>query len=242
VSDLTKVGLVYADEQSIHTELQTRLAINRDFEIPPGDGNFEVEMMSGPFPPGSELWAIAPHMHYRGKSFRVVADTEKDSKTLLSVPNYDFNWQHAYVLADRLPLQGVTIRCSATFDNSEKNLVNPDPTATVRWGDQTWEEMAMGYLAIMVPRKSEASKAGQRPGIVSSSGKALVGIEQREAHAQKIAKRFFSKMDTNQDGQIVRSETSQSFRAFAWRTFDENADDELSWDEVLQQARLSLRL
>ena len=111
VRDLTKVGLVFADEQTIDRELQTRLAINRNFEIPPGDAHYQVDMDGGTFPPDSQLWAIAPHMHYRGKSFSVRVESENDAKTLLHVPNYDFNWQHAYVLSDPLPLHGVTIRC-----------------------------------------------------------------------------------------------------------------------------------
>ena len=241
--DVTKIGLIFAEASSIHTEVQTRLAINRDFEIPPGIDNYEVSMSINSFPPKSKLWAIAPHMHYRGKSFEVVADTKSTAKTLLHVPNYDFNWQHAYVLAQPLPLEGVSIRAKAVFDNSENNLVNPDPLATVRWGDQTWEEMAMAYLAILVPRELGQKRiVRQNKSLVTERrGKRLLTIAEREERAHEIAQQFFAKMDANRDGVIAKSEASQSFRAFAWRHFDVNEDGELDRTEVLRQARMSLR-
>jgi hypothetical protein len=92
-------------------------------------------------------------MHLRGKSFRytaVMPDGEKE--ILLDVPNYDFNWQLGYELArPRVIPAGTKFECVATFDNSEKNIANPDPTETVRWGDQTWEEMMIGYFNVALP-------------------------------------------------------------------------------------------
>jgi hypothetical protein len=71
---------------------------------------------------------------------------------LLDVPHYDFNWQNSYELAERrLMPKGTRVRCEATFDNSTANLANPDPEKTVRWGDQTWEEMMIGYMNVAVP-------------------------------------------------------------------------------------------
>ena len=101
----------------------------------------------------------------------------------------------------------------------------------------------MAYLAILVPRTtSDSTKAVPRPGVVAERrGKLLLTVEERERQAAVIAKQFFAKLDSNDDGHIARSETSQTFRAFAWRVFDKDQDDELSWEEVLQQARLSLR-
>ncbi len=94
-----------------------------------------------------------PHMHLRGKSFRYEACYPSgSSEILLDVPRYDFNWQTAYRLAQPKPLPaGTRVHCIAHFDNSEENLANPDPEKTVRWGDQTWDEMMIGYLDIAVP-------------------------------------------------------------------------------------------
>jgi hypothetical protein len=87
-------------------------------------------------------------MHLRGKDFMFEA-IYPDGKTevLLSVPRYDFNWQSIYRLAKpREVPKGTTIHCLAHFDNSDNNPNNPDPTKTVYWGDQTWEEMMIGWM------------------------------------------------------------------------------------------------
>src|SRR5262249_49349213 len=75
------------------------------------------------------------------------------SKVLLSVPNYDFGWQSYYMLKDQLAVpKGTRIDCVAHFDNSEKNKYNPDPTKEVRWGDQTWEEMMIGWMSYVADK------------------------------------------------------------------------------------------
>jgi hypothetical protein len=94
------------------------------------------------------LYEMAPHMHYRGKSFKYEAlYPGGTSEVLLSVPRYQFDWQLLYRLAQpkRLPA-GTILRCSGAFDNSAENHENPDPTATVNWGEQSDEEMFIGYL------------------------------------------------------------------------------------------------
>jgi hypothetical protein len=87
-------------------------------------------------------------MHLRGKSFEyrvIFPDGRKE--TLLSVPKYDFEWQTNYILAKPLFLPaGTRIECTAYFDNSAQNKNNPDPTRPVYWGDQTWEEMMIGFI------------------------------------------------------------------------------------------------
>src|SRR5262249_61117170 len=94
------------------------------------------------------LWSLLPHMHLRGKDFlyRAVYPDGK-AETLLSVPRYDFGWQSNYRLAQPLRLPaGTRIECTAHFDNSAGNPNNPDPKVSVRWGDQTWQEMMIGFV------------------------------------------------------------------------------------------------
>ena len=68
-------------------------------------------------------------------------------RILLSVPAYDFNWQSVYRLAEPKPLpMGTEIHCEAHFDNSAENLANPDPDRTVLWGEQSWDEMMIGFI------------------------------------------------------------------------------------------------
>lgn len=146
-TDRSVLGLVFADPKTVKKEVATGKAGNTRFSIPPGASNHPVEG-STTFGRDTLLLAMFPHMHLRGKSFRYEA-IYPDGKTeiLLDVPHYDFNWQNHYQLAEpkRLPA-GTKIHCVATFDNSERNLANPDPKSTVRWGDQTWEEMMIGYF------------------------------------------------------------------------------------------------
>ena len=90
-------------------------------------------------------------MHFRGTGFRYVAHyPDGASETLLSVPNYTFNWQRFYALSTpkHLPA-GTRIVSHAVFDNSAKNKLNPDPSATVRWGEQSFDEMLIGYMGIV---------------------------------------------------------------------------------------------
>lgn len=239
--DATRVGIVFADPATITTEVQTRLVLSRDFEIPPYEADYAVHMSSDDFPTGSQLMGIVPHMHLRGKRFRVLAHVGGASKILLDVPNYDFNWQHAYMLKEYLPLAQVRIECVAGFDNSEANLVNPDPAATVRWGDQTWEEMSLAYLAVAVPLSNDETVTPLASRAFSGSRGGIDADKTMDERAREIADRFFHDLDANGDGEILRGETPTAFRAFAFKVFDKNDDERLTEDEVLHQARLSLR-
>jgi thiol-disulfide isomerase/thioredoxin len=140
------VGLVYAKGPPRH-EVLGGLALNWAFVIPPGAGDHRVTATAG-FDRDSVLLSLSPHMHLRGKSFEfclVLPDGRRE--TLLSVPRYDFNWQTNYVLAQprRVP-KGSKLECSAHYDNSSDNPNNPNPRAFVIWGDQTWDEMMLGYF------------------------------------------------------------------------------------------------
>ncbi len=92
-------------------------------------------------------------MHLRGKDFQYTAVfPDGRDQVLLKVPRYDFNWQLTYELADPLTLpQGARIDCVAHFDNSPNNKYNPDPSVEVKWGDQTWEEMMIGWFTYLIP-------------------------------------------------------------------------------------------
>jgi hypothetical protein len=120
---------------------------NATFVIPPGDPNYEVtakQVMSK----DTYLTTLYPHMHVRGKdaTYKVIYPDGKE-EVLLRVPKYDFNWQLTYKLAEpKLLPAGSTLMIVAHYDNSSANRYNPDPTAAVKWGEQTWEEMLIGYF------------------------------------------------------------------------------------------------
>ncbi len=149
--DRSAVALIFAKEPPKY-EVRTRGILNPRLEIPAGDANHEVKATST-FRQDVQLVSLLPHMHLRGKDFRYdVVYPDGRRQTLLSVPRYDFNWQSVYRLAQPLTLPaGTRIECTAHYDNSAANKNNPDPTKPVRWGDQTWEEMMVGFLDYMFP-------------------------------------------------------------------------------------------
>jgi len=116
-------------------------------KIPPGEPSHEVKS-TWTAKEDVRILGFMPHMHLRGKDFEyTVVYPDGQSKVVLRVPKYDFNWQLVYRLKEPLALpKGSRVDCVAHFDNSPNNKFNPDPAKEVRWGDQTWEEMMIGWF------------------------------------------------------------------------------------------------
>ena len=135
-------------------------ASNAGFAIPPHADNYPVESEQK-FGSEIQLLSLFPHMHLRGKAFHYEIEYPDGKKeVLLDVPHYDFNWQNSFIFKDMKTLpKGTTLHCVAHFDNSEHNLANPDPDQTVRWGDQTWEEMMIGWYDMAVPVEASLADA-----------------------------------------------------------------------------------
>ena len=154
VKDRTKLALKFADGPP-ETELAVSSAADpRALVIPPGADNHKVVATMPKFKEQRVLTALSPHMHVRGKACKYEALLPDDTvKVLMEVPAYDFNWQLQYKLAEPMTLPvGTRLRFTAWFDNSDKNPANPDPTATVKWGQQTFEEMNIGYYVYHVKK------------------------------------------------------------------------------------------
>ena len=152
-TDLSKVGLIFS-KAPVERRIMTMSALNVFIKIPAGDPNYEAHSHITLTEPVN-LVNLAPHMHLRGKDFlfKAVYPTG-ESETLLSVPHYDFNWQLSYVEQQELPLpKGTRIECTAHYDNSANNPANPDATQEVKWGDQSWEEMMIGFFDISFDAK-----------------------------------------------------------------------------------------
>jgi hypothetical protein len=146
--DRTSVGFVFAKTPP-EKRVARIYAANTTFTIPPGAADYRVEA-SVTLQAESELVSLKPHMHLRGKSmeFRAVYPTG-EKEILLIVPNYDFNWQLEFILDKPKVLpKGTRLEVTAAFDNSLNNPWNPDAAKEVRWGDQTWQEMAIGYFEV----------------------------------------------------------------------------------------------
>ena len=162
-SDLSRVGLVLAKEP-VTKRVLTLQATNAKFAIPPFDPNYEVTSETTLWADSQLVW-LMPHMHLRGKDFRYKAVYPTgESQILLNVPKYDFNWQIAYEPETPVTLpKGTRIECLAHFDNSPNNAANPDAKKEVRWGDQTWEEMMIGWFGVAIDPKMDIRELFMAP-------------------------------------------------------------------------------
>lgn len=156
VMDRTKLGLVLAKEIP-KNRVQTLSAVNGTFKIPPGDPNYRVDAS---FEVAKEvtLASVHPHMHTRGKDFEYrLVFPNGETRTILRVPVYNWHWQLWYNLEEPIVLpKGTKIECTAHFDNSKDNPENPDPTKTVIWGQQSWDEMMVGFFNLVYDAKMPA--------------------------------------------------------------------------------------
>jgi hypothetical protein len=152
--DRTSVGFVFAKEPPREQILATSFQ-NGQFTIPAGAADYQVPAEIG-FNESVKVWGLFPHTHLRGKrwEYRLVYPDGR-TEPILSVPNYDFNWQTYYMFAKPLAIPaGAKIESFAWYDNSAANKSNPDAKSPVKWGDQTWEEMQYtGFLFTVDSRR-----------------------------------------------------------------------------------------
>ncbi|GIW87644.1 MAG: thiol-disulfide isomerase [Isosphaeraceae bacterium] len=162
--DQSRVGIWFARSEPKY-RARTVPVLNSKFTIPAGDPNHEVRATSRPVPRDTPLLGFFPHMHLRGKDFTYTAVYPDGSREiLLSVPRYDFAWQSYYWLKEpKILPKGTRLDCVAHFDNSTANpaLTEQDASKPVRWGDQTWEEMMIGYVDLLEPIEPPADPAGE---------------------------------------------------------------------------------
>lgn len=152
--DQTSIGLVFSKQPPAQRVVTLQLT-NDWFIIPPNDPDYRAEV-HGTLPNDCTLLSFFPHMHLRGKKFEYnivhhEAEGRETVEPLLRV-NYNFYWQLSYRLAQPLSLKaGTELQAVAWFDNSKSNPHNPDPDVAVRWGDQTSDEMMVGFFDVAVP-------------------------------------------------------------------------------------------
>jgi hypothetical protein len=230
-TDNTRVGVWFSSEAEVTHEVSTRVALNHDFEIPPNAADHQVEMQLDGFPANSRLLGATPHMHLRGKAFQLVALRGDNRETLLSVPHYDFNWQHWYQFESPLDLDQIdSLEMSIHFDNSSGNPTNPAPAEYVTWGDQTWQEMAVAFFDVAVPR------GGSRQPVYRENENTSVSEAARAERIQQQTAAFLEEMDRDGDGVIFRDEAPVAFRRFGFRQLDRDGNDRLDRAEVEEAA------
>lgn len=157
VEDTMRLGLLFAKERPKYVIHTTSLS-NPRLSIPPGEAD-HIEATQRKLPTDVNVMAWMAHMHVRGKAFKFeVTLPDGKTETLLNIPKYDFNWQlrYDYAMPHFLP-RGSTVKITAVYDNSPGNPANPDPTKTVRWGQQTFDEMMIGYMEHYTPLNPEVA-------------------------------------------------------------------------------------
>jgi hypothetical protein len=144
-TDQTSIGFKLA-KRPIHTEVRMDMMPNTAIEVPPMVQNHQV-ITAFRFPVAARLHGFRPHMHVRGSDVSVTLVTpDGKRKVLLSLPRWDDSWQYFYMLSEPATVpEGAFLEVVGNYDNSPANPLNPDPTKTVRWGQQVWEEMLNFY-------------------------------------------------------------------------------------------------
>ena len=146
-TDHSKIGIYFHEAQPEHA-IRSLILANGNIKIPP-HAKAHAEQAVRVFDKDALVYSLLPHAHYRGKASRFVAQyPDGTEEVLLNVPNYDFNWQTTYQLAEpKFMPAGTKIVYTNWWDNSAQNPANPNPEREVRWGRQSWDEMIFGAIA-----------------------------------------------------------------------------------------------
>ncbi len=224
-TDRTRIGVTYAKTPPQH-EVRVRGILNHRIQIPPHASRHR-EDASLRLPVDATILGFLPHMHLRGTACQYsVLDRNGDTETLLDIPRYDFNWQLLYRYAAPRPLRaGDTLQFTAWYDNSADNPANPDPTETVRWGQQTFEEMMLGYVEYFLPDVP--------PGIEPDRSLNPRRRRRQPPDNASFIETAFDRLDRNQDGLLSRNELPAKLRP-RFESLDRNTDGGLTLEEARQ--------
>ncbi len=212
--DLSYVGFKFTTPDKVKYEARSTAVVNPMFSIPAGAKDYTATAETT-FEHDTTITNMTPHMHTRGKAFKYEAFyPDGNQETLLDVPTYDFNWQTTYHLKEPKTIPaGTKLVCTATWDNSEENLSNPDPTKTVSWGQQTFEEMMIGFFVERFPKGQAPEKpSGGRPD-------------------QLDPKQVFASLDADKDGKLSKEEVPGKF-ADKFAFIDSDGDGSVSEEEL----------
>ncbi len=223
VTDHTQIALYYyKDNEKPDLVMHNSVIVNNAIVIPPNDPHHE-EVAYVAFPKDALLYAAFPHAHYRGAMSDLwIRYPDGKEKLLLSLPRYDFSWQRDYTFAEPVKVPaGSKLIAHFIYDNSKRNPSNPDPSKTISWGDQSWDEMF--YTAIRYRWVDETSKH-------------MVSYDD-----QLNASRMMGMLDSNIDGKIQKSELKgqigQQILKY-WDMVDTNHDGALDADELANMQKM----
>jgi hypothetical protein len=158
-TDRSMVGIVLADGPPPVRHLTVTGTNNARIDIPPGEANYEISAEATLASDAKLVW-VQPHQHYRGRYFEMRAVFPNgETKSVLRVPNYRFDWQVGYELAEPMDLpKGTRLETIGRYDNSAANKFNPDPKARVQYGLQSNDEMHVAFMGVLVDAKADPTK------------------------------------------------------------------------------------
>ncbi|MBL8818821.1 MAG: redoxin family protein [Planctomyces sp.] len=219
--DQLRIGLRFSKKKPEYIVRTVSLA-DIDLNIPPNEPN-HIESITRPVAANTAVMAYMAHMHVRGKSFQFeLIKPDGESETLLNIPRYDFNWQLRYEYQQpKVIPAGSRVKVTAVFDNSDQNPANPDPSKTVRWGQQTHEEMMIGYVETFAPVDAPApSAAGKLAELVlfqrfDADGNGTLSSDEATEAAKtsprlkdrpELMKRVFERLDSDSNDELTPEE------------------------------------
>jgi peroxiredoxin len=222
MTDNTRIGLYFADEPP-RNYLRNQVILSPRIQIPPHDPA-HLETAYVEFYDDAVLHSLVPHSHYRGvASDFVLRYPDGAEEVVLSVPNYDFNWQQTYEFVEPKAVPaGSKLIHRTVYDNSVDNTSNPDPDRTVGWGLQSWDEMLYGNVSF-----SWVKESSDNP----------IHDNEKADTAQ-----FFGFMDRDMDGKLVWNELPERLQKRllqAFKMVDRNGDGGLDLEEFVQMNRMS---
>jgi hypothetical protein len=216
VTDHSQVALYfYKDSEKPEMVMHNSVIVNNSIVLPPNDGH-HLETTYLEIPHDMLLFSAFPHAHYRGASADLWLRTpDGKEKEILSLPRYDFSWQRAYTFAEPIKVPaGSKLIAHFIYDNSKRNPNNPDPSKTVVWGDQSWEEMfytALRYRWVgeTSSKMNDFDKDLDKDRMLGMLDQNIDGrIQKAELKGQMgdMIGKYFDQLDTNHDGALDKTE------------------------------------
>lgn len=213
VQDQISIAFKFHDKKPDNV-LETKSAFNNRFLIPPGDDNYKIQARHK-FLQDGYLVGFSPHAHLRGKAFKYdLVATDGSRKTLVDIPKFDFNWQITYQYQNPLKVQaGSYLEVTAHYDNSSGNPANPNPKKSVRFGDQTEDEMMIGYFEWI---KSSSDSIYMPDNLKSTVDSLLKEIKSKRLNQKQAGhKLFVFLMRQVKEGKMTQQEATNYFQTIA---------------------------
>lgn len=161
-ADQTRLGLYFAKEP-VAQEMRLAWMANPLFRIPAGAKNHEVKL-NFPIPADVTMHAVMPHMHLLGRDMKAEAVLPNgETRPLVWIDDWDFNWQMNYVLKQPLKLpRGSSVRVVGHYDNTDANPNQPNnPPKAITWGEETTDEMFLFIGAYTVDAENLLKAGGE---------------------------------------------------------------------------------